>query len=124
MKVIEKIAQTLTAYKNCEKSGNPLWFDKHYDSLQKLTFEYLPTGSGFDGQINVNIEDSTSEKIVIDYEFHHMDEYGSYSHWGNYRTIAKPSFIFGLNLNTTGGKYTEDREYVEEVLYQHLIKEL
>lgn len=124
MKVIEKIARTLVAYKNCEKSNNKEWFEKHYETLKDLTFQYLPTGSGFDGQINVNIEDSTSEKIVIDYEFHHMDEYGSYSYWGNYRSVATPSFVFGLSLKTTGGKYTEDREYVDEVLYEHLIKEI
>ena len=124
MKVINKIASVLAAYKNCEKSDNKEWLEKHYQELKNLTFEYLPSGGGFDGHMEIDLEESTPDKIVIYYEFHFMDEEGYYTHWSDFTSTVTPSFVWGVNIQTTGSSDLDEVEYVEERLHYELTREV
>ena len=108
-----ELANLIGAIENCEQSNNYDWMDKHTEKVISLSENNLPHGSGFDSGSMVDIVNSTSEKIVIDTSFHHMDEHGGYDGWTNHTIIITPSLKFGYTLDITG----EDKNGIKEYMY-------
>lgn len=126
VKMYQKLARLVAARLNCAKCENWEWFEKHEAAIGKLMSDHFPSGSGFDGDSNVDLEASTPEKFVIRTEYHHMDEHGGYDGWSALTVTVKPSLAFGFNVKLTGikRKYAHDRDYFEEVLAEFLDKQL
>jgi hypothetical protein len=122
--VIESLAFTIGAIKNCQKAGNTEWEQSHTEKLESLVSEYLPHGSGLDGIVEVDIDKSSENKVVINIEYHHMDEYGGYDGWTNHSLICTPSFIHGVDIRVTGKDRNDIKCYLEQIFHEHLSKEV
>jgi hypothetical protein len=110
----QELASRIGARKNCEKSNNIEWFEKHGDMAEKLAKDFMPSGSGIDSGTNIDLDESTAEKLVFYFGYHHMDENGMYSGWTEHKLIVTPSLQFGISLRITG----RDRNHVKEYLYE------
>ena len=115
MKVYRKIAFTFEAYKNCIQTGNTLWEEKHLDTLKHIAEEYLPHGSGFNNGVEIDIETSRKDRVVLRTAFHHMDENGTYERWTDHLVIIVPSLMFDFNLKITGQDYKNIKDYMQEI---------
>jgi hypothetical protein len=122
--VIEVIAMVVSAIKNCQKTGNTEWEQSHTKKLKSLVSEYLPHGSGLDGIVEVDIEKSSENKVVINIEYHHMDEMGGYDGWTNHSLTCTPSFIHGVDIRITGKDRNQLKEYLVDLFSEHLLKEV
>jgi len=60
------LAGRIAARLNCIASGNDEWRQKHTDAIVDLCLEILPSGSGLDSGCTINLDRSTSERIIID----------------------------------------------------------
>ncbi len=120
MKLYRKIASLVGAINNCEKSGNLKWIEKHEDKLSELLNANFPSGSGFDGGTGLDMEKSTSERLVINADFHHMDESGGYDGWTNHNVIVTPSLEFGFSLQITGKDRNDIKTYIGDTFWEVL----
>lgn len=98
--------------KNCEwlKTVNDSYIDQcnsqidHYESM-------LPYGSGFDSGCFIDRDNSGKEGVIINFDFHHLNENGYYEGWTKHKAIIKPSLI-GFELKV----YGEDKDGIIEYL--------
>ena len=77
MKVYQKMARLV--------DWNPTgeYLDSKNEQMEDLVKNYLPSGSGFDGDISID-EKSTDEKIILRVEYHHLDINGFYDGWSTF----------------------------------------
>lgn len=113
MKIYQKIALILSALEHCTAE----WTEKHHETLEKI-FKLAPSGSGIDCGTKLNFEKSTSEKLVFEVSFHHMNNDGFYTRWTEHFVIVKPSLAFDIDLKITGQNHNSIKEYLHEV-YSH-----
>jgi hypothetical protein len=52
----------------------------------------LPSGSGIDQGITIDLEESTEHKIVLVVPYHHMDDNGFYDGWSTWKLTITPTF--------------------------------
>lgn len=113
MKTYQVIARTLGALDRCAKSNNTEWVVKHGERLAEL-LEGFPSSSGFDNGTKLD-DDSTSERLVFNTSFHHMDENGFYCGWTEHQVIVTPSLEMGCSIRVTGRDKREIKEYIGEM---------
>lgn len=111
-KLITRIYRCLQALNQSEKNNNTEWIDNWYNELQKLN-KLLPSGSGIDSGSEIDIENSTENKIIITFEYHHLNENGYYDGWTGHKLTLKPTFD-SFDMNISG----EDRNDIKDYLYQ------
>lgn len=107
----KKIASTLQAWKNCTENGND-WADRHFERLQEYC-KQLPSGSGIDTGTALDTDKSTSERLVFEFSFHHMNDVGMYTDWTEHTVTVTPSLAFDFELTFTG----EDRDQIFDYFY-------
>ena len=117
-----KIANTCEAIKNCKKSNNPEWEQKHLDRIH-LYNNSLPSGSGMDSVCKIDVSLSGLNKVVILTSFHHLDENGYYVGWTDHTITVTPSF-FGINLKISGRNRNDIKDYLYEVFENCLMSEM
>lgn len=110
----EEIAQLVLAMENCKKSKNADWLDKHNDRILKLVKNHMPSGAGFDGGTLFDFVKSTSEKLVFNTAFHHMDSNGYYSGWTEHVITVKPSLAFDFTMHISGQNVNDIKDYMHE----------
>lgn len=108
------MAGKLQAIANCRKSNNLEWLDRHTDSLFALVNKYMPSGSGIDSGMTIDMESSHANRLVFSFSFHHMDEMGGYDGWTEHQLIVTPSLFSGFDMRITG----RNRNDIKEYLYQ------
>lgn len=54
-----------------------------------------PRGSGIDSGTRIDYTRSKPERIVLEVEFHHMDQYGYYCGWKTYSISVTPTLACG-----------------------------
>ena len=126
-KLYQAIASKLQAMKNLENMDDVNgWYDKHAESIGGLIKEHFPHGSGFDGLIWLDFNNSTPQKLVFFAEYHHMNENGYYDGWSTLKIVVKPSLEWGFDFKITGiaRKYRFDNEYFEDVVNSFLTMEV
>lgn len=111
--VIGILSGAIEARLNCIHVGNTEWLAKHTDVIEQLAKDILPSGSGIDRGTTVDLDQSRTDRIVLRFSFHHMDQHGYYAGWSDYSAIVKPAFR-GLNITITG----RDRNGIKDYLYQ------
>jgi hypothetical protein len=124
MKIYQQLSSSFQAYNNCLKSNNTEWEEKHYDKILTL-IDQLPHGSGIDGKTELDFEKSNNNKLVINSEFHHMDENGYYDGWINFSLTIEPGWD-GVDITIKGnfGKYQDLKDYLIETFGYELEKEI
>jgi hypothetical protein len=121
MNVAQRIANLLQAVRNCEKSNNLEWRDKHRITINELVTNRLPSGSGFDNGTHLH-ESSEPERLVFACDFHHMNDGGMYDGWTEHNVVVKPSLVYGLDIKVTGRDRNEIKDYIAET-FQHALTE-
>ena len=91
------------------------YIDQANENIEKEC-KNLPSGSGIDSGTKLNMQESSKNKIVFNFSFHHMDENGSYDGWTDHKAIFTPSFEFnGYDLKITGKDRNEIKDYLHEL---------
>jgi len=123
-KVYQELAGTFTAYNNCIKSNNQEWEGKHYDKIQSI-INNLPHGSGIDGKTELEFEKSNDNKLVINSEYHVMDENGYYDGWIDFSIIIEPGWNdIDLTIKGKFNKRQDLKEYLRDTFHYALTKEM
>lgn len=122
-KLYQAIASTIQAYHNCVSSGND-WADKHEETLHKFESDYLPSGSGVDCGTKIDLDCSTGDKIVLTFEYHHMNDNGMYDGWTSHTVTVKPSLQFGFTLKISGTNRNGDINYFYDLFSSALETEV
>lgn len=115
MKKFEAIADCIRLI----NSSRPEWKEKAEERLEKLV-SCLPSGSGIDNGTKVLLDKSTPERLVLQADFHHMNENGYYTQWTYHEIVVTPSILFRMNLKVSGRNLNNIKEYLEEVFYESL----
>jgi len=106
--IASEISRLEYAYKRERSQGIIDSAKNNLDTLQ----DELPSGSGIDSGCKIDLDNSTPEKIIITFGFHHMDENGSYDGWTDHKLTVKPSFS-GIDIKISG----RDRNQIKDYLY-------
>jgi hypothetical protein len=114
MTLLEAIASTIVAYKNCKKTGSTEWEQKHFKRLTDLA-KALPSGSGFDSGTTVDVDASSDRCIVLHTSFHHMDEHGFYDGWTEH-LIRIISTFSGPDVRISGPDRNEIKDYITDTM--------
>lgn len=121
MKLYQKIAQTLQAIQDCEKSGNKEWYEKHNETLRNIENEYLPHGSGFDG--DMGIFEGNTKKFIIRFDWHCMNDIGYYNGWLTIDCIVTANMANGFDLKISFYKSELQNDKAKVKKYKPLIED-
>lgn len=117
--IIEQLANAIVARENCINSNNDEWQQK-WTARIKAIQDTLPSGSGIDRGTKIDLDDSTSNKIVLNVAFHHMNENGFYDGWTEHRIVVVPSFIGGFQMGISGRNKNDIKEYLSDTYHEAL----
>jgi hypothetical protein len=120
MNILQQIASTIQAIDYCEKNGKN--FPKHYDTLRELE-NSLPHGAGIDNGVKIDRENSSQDKIVLTFSYHHMNDGGYYVGWSDYKIAIRPTFA-GFDMKITGKNVNDIKDYLYDVFDVALREEL
>ena len=112
--VVQEIASTVGAYKRCLATGNE-YSDNHSATLGWIESQFLPSGAGIDNGTKIDRNETTESKVVLTFSFHHMDEYGGYDGWTDYKAIITPAFQ-GVDVRIVGSNRNEIKDYLHDIL--------
>ena len=115
-----RLAALVVAVRNCERTGNTEWRDKHMEKISQLVRELLPHGSGLDAGVTLDVERSTGACLVLETSFHHMDENGFYDGWTDHTVRVRASLALGLTLTISGRDRNDVKEYIHEAFHYAL----
>lgn len=116
---IRLLAGMIQARVNCNPS-NPGWYARHREVADRLADQVLPSGSGIDNGTTIDWDKSTGERVVLNADFHHMDECGGYCGWTEHQIIITPSLVYGFSIRVTGRDRNEIKDYLGET-YHHAL---
>lgn len=116
--IFQAIARKTEALKNCIKSGNSTWEEKHGEALDVIE-GLLPKGSGIDAGTTIDRNKTTANKIVLTTSYHHMDENGYYDGWTDHEVIITPSFD-GIKIRITGKDRNNIKDYLRDLFHESL----
>lgn len=119
--LIHAIAETLAAHRNCVRNGNREWQVKHAARLSQLAAR-LPSGSGIDSGTTIDVDASTTDRIVLRTAYRHMTDGGMYDGWTEHRIVVRPSFIGGIDLSIGGVNRNGIKDYLSDVFMQTLLE--
>lgn len=85
------------------------------DTIESLTKEHMPSGSGFDDGTTFNFDESNENKLVFNTSFHHMNFHGFYVGWTEHKVVVVPDFRFKYMMNITGRNKNDIKDYIGEV---------
>ena len=115
-KLYEAIAQTASALKNCEKSGNvDGWLQRHESKLDRIAQDYLPSGSGIDCGTKINLRHTNDRQIILTGNYHVLNDVGYYTHWIDYTVYVLPSLIGHIDITIAGDFFNEEGEEDENL---------
>ena len=123
MKIYQSIARKIEAIQNCVNSGNKEFECKHTDAIFALVKDTAPSGSGIDAGTKFDLGSSTSDKLVFQSRFHHMDDNGMYDGWTDHTIKVTPCLAHGFSLKISGANRNEIKTYLHEVYASWLNQE-
>ena len=107
----------IETWKNHQK-----WFNSHSYAIDEL-MKTAPSGAGIDCGTKIDLDRSTSEKLVFSLSYHHMNDAGYYDGWTEHTLIVRPSLQFGISLTISGRDRNEIKDYLHEVYHEWLKSE-
>jgi len=127
-KVYQEFAKCLGAWKACCEMvpRNHEW-EPRWDKRIKDLVDGMPHGSGIDGEWVFDRENSGNDELNFYCSYHHMDEYGGYDGWTDFKARVWPDLQFGFRLRIVGPfpkKYSDTRDYLHEVIDCYLNEEV
>lgn len=110
------LSSMCVAIRNCQKSGNADWEQRHGERIAHLVRDYLPSGSGFDCGTKFDADKSTNRVLTFTTEFHHMNEGGYYDGWTSHVVRAHAGFD-GFDLTVSGPDRNGIKDYIAETFH-------
>ena len=95
MKVYQQLARLV------DRNPTGEYLDSKNEQMEDLVKNYLPSGSGFDGDISID-EKSTDKKIILHVEYHHMNDNGFYDGWSTFKVIITASMAYNYSMQVKG----------------------
>lgn len=108
-KVYKRLARTMGA--RMTKGIDPVWFDKHGETIDKLMKD-SPSGSGFDSGTTII---DHGKKLMFETSYHHMNENGFYDGWTEHTITVIPDLVLDFTLSISGRNKRDIKDYVYEV---------
>ena len=118
------LAGALIALRNCQNSKNTEWEGRHHDRIEKLTKDFMPSGSGINSGTDFDFAVSKPERLVFTTSFHHMNDGGSYDGWTDHTVIVTPSLWNDFDLRITGRNRKDIKDYLHDVFREALRQEV
>ena len=109
---LSELANLINAIKHCKPAYQDL-ANSTIDEMDSL----LPHGSGIDGICEIDRNNSTIDKIIVNLEYHHLNDAGYYEGWTSHQVILTPSFIGGFDLKVTGKDKNGIKDYLSNLFY-------
>jgi hypothetical protein len=120
--LIEKIAGTVQAMNNCIAVKNEIWEHRHRETISQIEANDLPSGSGINSVCEIDLSNTTKDKVIIKTSFHHMDEHGGYDGWTEHNVTIRPQFN-GIDIKISGKDKNGVKEYLAELFNEVLTNE-
>ena len=109
----QRIASTLAALHNCERSGNVEWAQKHSATLDALG-ALLPSGAGIDSGTKIDRDNPLPRQLRLRVPYHHMTSEGYYDGWTDYVVLVTPDWD-GVSVEVKGRDRNGTKEYLSEL---------
>jgi len=122
--VYAHIASLVVAIQTCKQNNNEEWEKRHTDTLKNLVNNHLPHGSGIDNGCEIDIDKSNENLIVINTDFHHMDETGTYDGWTEHVIKIKPSLLSEITIIVSGPNRNDIKDHLRDMFYNDLTREI
>jgi hypothetical protein len=122
-KLYQMIASAIDARETCRANGNREWFKRHTDTIEALTREHMPSGSGFDNPTTLDLDNSTPDCLRFRAAFHHMNDAGYYDGWTYHIVTVRPSLAFEIDLRVTGPNRNDIKGHIAETFHDALTLE-
>lgn len=84
----------------------------------------LPSGSGVDSGTSIDWDKTKPNRIVLNTDYHHMDEYGHYSGWSDHQIIVTPDLASEIAIRVTGRDRNNIKEYLAEMYQSDLTESM
>ncbi len=124
MKLYKAIARAIGSRNRClSKSVGHEAILNWEEQIRKFN-DMLPSGSGFDCGTKINLDESNSNKIVINTSFHHMDENGGYNGWTNHAITIRAELEMDFTLRVSGRDKNQIKEYIAETFNHDLMQDV
>jgi hypothetical protein len=114
--LIEKIAQVCAW-----KPLFPEFIKARVERIHELE-KLLPSGSGIDCGCKIQYNSSNAKKVIIEFDYHNMDEHGGYCGWTHYRLIITPSLVNTFDLHIVGRNKNDIKEYFYDLFSDILLQ--
>lgn len=115
MKVYTKLAH---AIRGCDTPDKDI-ARSSLDEVADIVKRCLPHGSGFDCGCSVPIERKWKNRIIINTDYHYMNDDGYYDGWYRFRIVVTPGFS-GIDVKVHGRDRDGLKEYVGDTIYDAL----
>lgn len=119
--LIHAIAETIAALQHCDRSGNTEWRHRHAARLSQLAAR-LPSGSGIDAGTTIDVDASTTDRIVLRTSFRHMTDDGMYDGWTEHRIVVRPSFLGTIDIQISGRNRNDIKDYLSDIFTRTLLE--
>lgn len=99
-------------------NGEPKFTDIWNPVLEHINSK-LPSGSGFNAGSTFEIDSSSTDRLVFNTSFHHMNDVGYYDGWTGHNVIVTPSFD-SFDIRITGKNKNDIKAYIGEMFHDVL----
>lgn len=112
--VAQAIAVLVEARLNCIKHKNTEVADFNEERLLKIVKETMPSGSGIDNGVKIDLDKCTKNKLVFNFDYHHMNRNGYYDGWTDHTLTVTPEFN-GFDMKISGRDKNQTKEYLYDL---------
>ncbi len=118
--VFQRLAQLAEQHRNCICSKNSEWQAKSFELAERITKQFLPSGSGVDRGTTFDIDASGGEKLVFTIGFHHMNDGGYYDGWTEHVVTVLPNLAHEYSVKISGRDRNQIKDYLRDIISESL----
>jgi len=116
----QHIANELLSIEWMEKNRSRERLSKKRGALEQFVRQQGPSGAGIDRGAYLDMNKSTSTRIVLTCYYHHMNDVGYYDGWTEHTITVKPAFC-GVDVLVGGKNRNDIKGYLGEVFHHWLM---
>jgi hypothetical protein len=117
MKMYQAFANVAHTLNQAHTLGSTLDFQiQRLDSLIKRA----PSGAGFNAGTELLVDRSSTERLVFNTPYQHMDDAGGYDGWTEHEVWVKADLLVGFTIRVTGPNRNNIKEFIADAFYYFL----